>query len=106
MATVLRSVAGRISGQQAEARADGTDGKLLQMADRDDAATEEPTPSTQRGAEDEAMEDPNLASLITQVNTRDQQAAPVPAAVQYAGEPGEEEGGSGDVRSTWKNKFR
>lgn len=79
--------------------------KLLQLADRD-----EETPSTSKPDEEEdgAMPDAvdeGLASVITQVSSRDQQAAPLAAAaaVQYAGPPGEE---GAEVRSTWKNKFR
>ena len=89
-------------------------GKLLELADRDDG-TEQPTPSSQGQAEreDEAMEDAveagvdeqAMASVITQVSARDQQAgaAPPPPA-QYADGPAGEEGG--EMRSTWKNKFR
>ena len=101
MATVLRLVSGAIQGQQEG----GQDGKLLELADRDDGH-DQPTPSSQLGRDDEGAGEPQddaLASVITQVSARDQQkAAPPPPAqfVQHSDEAG------GEVRSTWKNKFR
>lgn len=104
---MMQRLAGGLVGERERAG-----GKLLELADRDDG-TEQPTPSSQGQAEreDEAMADAEagvdeaMASVITQVSARDQQAgaAPPPPA-QYADGPAGEEGG--EMRSTWKNKFR
>lgn len=105
MATVLRNLVGVGQGEQAEP---GQDGKLLELADSRDEATEEPTPGSRQGRDEEMMQDAAdeaaLASVITQVS-RDQQAAAPPPAVQYAAEQ-QVDDGSGEMRSTWKNKFR
>ena len=94
-----RALTGTLRGQE-----DGAQGKLLELADQRDE--EQPTPSTQRQGEtdeDEAMDDPAIASVITQVSSRDQQgAAPAAAAVQYAGQPDD----GAEARSNWKNKFK
>ncbi|EFN57793.1 hypothetical protein CHLNCDRAFT_34758 [Chlorella variabilis] len=97
MATLVRSLVGGNQGQQ-----DG-DGKLLELADQRD---DQPTPSSQQEQEEaqEMQEDDGLASVITQVSSRDQQKAAPPPAAQYAVQPADD--GSGEVRSTWKNKFR
>lgn len=88
--------------------------KLLELTDRD-GDTEQPTPSSQglqQPDEDEPMpdaaQDAALASVITQVQSREQQQGlPPAAAVQYAGGGGDDEGAEGgEVRSNWKNKFR
>lgn len=87
--------------------------KLLELADRD-GDTEQPTPSSQgvgHPDEDEPMPDAAqeaaMASVITQVQSRDQQQGlPPAAAVQYAGGGDDEGGEGGEVRSNWKNKFR
>lgn len=103
---------------------DGRDGPLLEMTD---SHTEEPTPSTARGADeaeeeegrrggDDAMEEPgdvDLASVITQVQSRDQQRPPGPAdgggGGQYGSGGGDDERGAGEegeVRGNWKSRFR
>ena len=105
---MMQRLAGGLVGGNERERAGG---KLLELTDRDDG-TEQPTPSSQgHEREDEAMEDAEegvdaaMASVITQVTARDQQAGALPPPpAQYAdGPPGEE---GGEVRTNWKNKFR
>ncbi len=105
---MMQRLAGGLVGGNERERAGG---KLLELTDRDDG-TEQPTPSSQgHEREDEAMEDAEegvdaaMASVITQVTARDQQAGALPPPpAQYADGPAGEEGG--EVRTNWKNKFR
>lgn len=99
----MTTVLGRLVGGGPPGDQQGQDGKLLELADTRDE--QEPGASTKQGQEDTispAAEEAALASVITQVS-RDQQAAPLPAAVQYAEQQGDE---GSEVRSNWKNKFR
>lgn len=99
----MTTVLGRLVGGGPPGDQQGQDGKLLELADTRDE--QEAVASTKQGQE-QAMppvaDEAALASVITQVS-RDQQAAPLPPAVQYAEQPGEE---GSEVRSNWKNKFR
>lgn len=105
---MMQRLAGGLGGSSERERVGG---KLLELADRDDA-TEQPTPSSQgQEREDEAMEDAEegvdaaMAGIITQVTARDQQAGALPPPpAQYADGPAGEEGS--EMRSNWKNKFR
>lgn len=105
---MMQRLAGGLVGGNERERAGG---KLLELADRDDG-TEQPTPSSQgHEREDEVMEDAEegvdaaMASVITQVTARDQQAGALPPPpAQYADGVAGEEGG--EMRPNWKNKFR
>lgn len=105
---MMQRLAGGLVGGNERERAGG---KLLELADRDDG-TEQPTPSSQgHEREDEVMEDAEegvdaaMASVITQVTARDQQAGALPPPpAQYADGLAGEEGG--EMRPNWKNKFR
>lgn len=99
--TMLRSLVGGNQGAEEQ-----DEGKLLQLADRGEE-TEQPTPSSQQEPDDVMLDDGQevaLASVITQVSSRDQQKAVPPPSVQYAVQPPDD--ASAEVRSTWKNKFR
>ncbi|KAL4426656.1 hypothetical protein ABPG77_004712 [Micractinium sp. CCAP 211/92] len=100
----MTTVLGRLVGGGPPGDQQGQDGKLLELADTRDEqeAAVAGTKHVQEEAMSPATDDAALASVITQVS-RDQQTAPLPPAVQYAEQPGDE---GSEVRSNWKNKFR